>query len=166
MYVLFTIRATLITVTISGHAALSASTFQNNVGAQITCGDNQILLVWTTKFSENESGKGMYFDGLIHEFSLKILTSQNCFLKTNLGLHWKNTTSLGHEVTPNPQRRAVRGLLTVSSHPRTCVHWDEWHAPPLYDDRKLVVKISLFADFWFLRAIGPICRMEKKRKRL
>ena len=45
MHVLITIRATLVTVTISGHAILSASTFQNNVGAQITCGDNQILPV-------------------------------------------------------------------------------------------------------------------------
>ena len=63
MYVLFTIRATLVTVTISGHAILSASTFQNNVGAQTTCGDNKILLVWTTNFLGMSLGKGYILMG-------------------------------------------------------------------------------------------------------
>ena len=68
--------------------------------------------------SEDESGKGIYFDGLIHEFSLKKFDFEKLFSenKSGIALEKKNTTSLGHEVTPNPQRRAVRGLLTVSNH--------------------------------------------------
>ena len=57
------------------------------------------------KLPESESGKGIHFDGLIHKFSLKNLTSEKSFSKK---LIWDcikklvyNTISFGHEVTPN-----------------------------------------------------------------